>query len=561
MDLFSNWRVVYFLFNIPLRFYFACQTSYIHPDEHFQTFQALFHDNFPWEFKNPNFINRSIVPLWLVYKPTMALGEWLNLSELGIYHLFRFNLVFWNWIIVDWCIYRIMPFKHERIKALFFIATSWVTLSLQSHTFSNSIETFLLLPCVYIINDIRSYLESSNGKNYSKFKLFSLGCLISIGVFNRITFIAWLILPSIFLLKYFTFHPIRGLIPPLSFILSSLLIIAIDTSYFHKIDLLIVIRMLAMDLNFKALQLKSLPLNLWVDIISSNLHHSSSFVIAPLNNLIYNLQEDNLQDHGIHPRYLHLLVNYPLITGPLILLLPPFKLKYWRTTPFLTCISGMFILSLVKHQELRFLIPMVPLLSSLVTLDSESLIPSQAIIKLWIIYSLLLSIFYNMIHQAGIVPSMVEINDLILNTNTYSTTSLPPVLIFWRTLKPPTWMLNVQHLEFTHDGVNKSLLTPHYLTKFDSIVLETGVHDLNVIDLMGSPICKLESIYNGIDHSKQNVYLITPKNSLMWLENYQLDELWSTNWHIDMDHFEFNEFKWETFKFGLGIYKLNDNHL
>lgn len=32
-----------------------------------------------------------------------------------------------------------------------------------------------------------------------------------------------------------------------------------------------------------------------------------------LNNLHYNLDEANLAEHGLHPRYLHLLVNYPIL--------------------------------------------------------------------------------------------------------------------------------------------------------------------------------------------------------------------------------------------------------
>lgn len=38
--------------------------------------------------------------------------------------------------------------------------------------------------------------------------------------------------------------------------------------------------------------------------------------ITPLNLLRYNLKASNLQDHGLHPRYLHLLVNWPMLLGP-----------------------------------------------------------------------------------------------------------------------------------------------------------------------------------------------------------------------------------------------------
>lgn len=45
-----------------------------------------------------------------------------------------------------------------------------------------------------------------------------------------------------------------------------------------------------------------------------------SLLITPLENLRYNLDAGNLAEHGIHPRYLHLLVNLPLLFGPLALL-------------------------------------------------------------------------------------------------------------------------------------------------------------------------------------------------------------------------------------------------
>lgn len=42
-------------------------------------------------------------------------------------------------------------------------------------------------------------------------------------------------------------------------------------------------------------------------------------VITPINNLLYNLNVDNLAQHGIHPRYTHFAINLPLLYGPLAL--------------------------------------------------------------------------------------------------------------------------------------------------------------------------------------------------------------------------------------------------
>lgn len=39
----------------------------------------------------------------------------------------------------------------------------------------------------------------------------------------------------------------------------------------------------------------------------------NNFVVTPLNFLKYNVNAKNLQDHGLHPSYVHFLVNVPLL--------------------------------------------------------------------------------------------------------------------------------------------------------------------------------------------------------------------------------------------------------
>ncbi len=43
---------------------------------------------------------------------------------------------------------------------------------------------------------------------------------------------------------------------------------------------------------------------------------TSAFELTPLNFLRYNLLPANLAEHGLHPRWLHLVVNLPLIATP-----------------------------------------------------------------------------------------------------------------------------------------------------------------------------------------------------------------------------------------------------
>lgn len=51
----------------------------------------------------------------------------------------------------------------------------------------------------------------------------------------------------------------------------------------------------------------------------ASVRSEGDIVITPLNNLLYNLNVDNLAQHGLHPRYTHFVINLPLLFGPLAL--------------------------------------------------------------------------------------------------------------------------------------------------------------------------------------------------------------------------------------------------
>lgn len=505
-----SWRGMLLFAALLAKFIFAVQPSYIHPDEFFQSFQILYNDNLPWEVREIDNINRSIVPLLFTHYPMILLGKWLNLNAFQVYLFVRIQLTILTWIITDWCIYRIIPLKHERIKTILFTMTSYITLVHQTHTFSNSTETCLLLLTVYIINDIRSHLEyeksNKNVVNYSMAKLSCLGVLVSLGIFNRITFPAWILFPSFYLFKFAIQHPLRSLIPILSFLITSVANVLIDTNYYQN---------------------------------------STSCVIAPLNNLLYNMSTSNLSTHGLHPRYTHIVINYPQLVGPLVFLIFPFSTMYTRTTPFLSVLSGLSILSIFPHQELRFLIPAVPLLSTLISF-SNSRIPkiekyTKKALSLWIVYTSLLTLFYGLFHQAGVVPAISKLNDIVSPEQSSS-------LIFWRTYPPPTWMLDKSvfsnPLYFSKDNIN-----------YDALQCDGD----QVIDLMGAHVDVLNEIKLHLSNKCKDttkLYLITPKNAIINLNMTPYSIEWESFWHLDMDHFEYDIHGMSTFTPGIGIYNL-----
>ena len=121
-------------------------------------------------------------------------------------------------------------------------------------------------------------------------------------------------------------------------------------------------------------------------------------MLTPLNNILYNAKVENLKEHGLHPRYLHFLVNFPLLYGPLststlvsLLWRPRLNASLYYGNPpttsfdvlvLIEILNKMYInhkhahmlvlvsvivmamagLSIMPHQEARFLTPMlVPL--------------------------------------------------------------------------------------------------------------------------------------------------------------------------------------------------------
>ena len=481
-----NWRNVYLL-TIPLRIVLALSNSYIHPDEHFQSLEVLsarilgYETNIPWEF-DPTSPARSLAPLYLVYGPLLYLIKLLGLSltPLQIWYLLRLQMCIISWVVTDLCLYWMLPSKHERIKAIYFTLTSYITFVYQNHLFSNSVETILLLLAVYIIDDLRYIEESKINVEKSK-TLFWFGILISIGVFNRVTFPAFLILPSWYLLKYFQKHVKLIIWFLLGVGLLTILLVVTDTI----------------------------------------LYNSDTFVVAPINNLLYNAQISNLSKHGIHPFYTHVLVNLPQLLGPAGLLFLVSK-QYSRTTQFLTIISGLIFLSVVPHQEARFLIPLVPLLCCCFDLNQKWI--GSWTLYLWYLFNVAMCILMGVYHQGGVVPALDYMRQLELHGTQ----------VWWLTYSPPSWIL----------GSNS---THTILLKDKKIDYRTNY---TIIDAMGS---NLTVIMQTIQHLEKPVYLITPEASFkqhFFNTSAQFENIWSYKHHIDLDHID-----WSNLQVGLGIYQ------
>ncbi|KAI5957655.1 SMP3 [Candida theae] len=459
--------------------------SYIHPDEHFQSLEVLankilgYETNIPWEFTDSS-PARSYGPLHIAYAPILYTVRELNLdlSPLQIWYILRLQNCLVSWLVTDFCLYWMLPIKHERIKAVFFTSTSFVTLVFQNHLFSNSVETILLVSAIYIIDDLRYIQENPDLHSVKKTSsLFVLGVLVSIGVFNRITFPAFLILPGWYVVKYLTCH-IPSIVPlALGFLVPSLAFVLFDT---------------------------------WM-------YDSKEYVITPMNNLLYNSNVENLKSHGLHPLYTHFVVNLPQILGPGLLFL--ISKRYWKTTPFLSAASGLLFLSLIPHQELRFLIPILPLCCCCFDLTQKWVSPY--LIYVWYVFNLLMSILMGVFHQGGVVPVLNYVRE----------NNLKGTHIWWHTYSPPSWILGSQSAQ---------------TIALDE--LDAGNKDFTLVDAMGIDIKQVEA---SMQRKQEPVYLITPIASFQKFDATKFRPIYNYTYHIDLDHLDLNNFH-----LGLGVYQL-----
>lgn len=176
-----------------------------------------------WEWTVANPI-RSVFPLWPVYGLPMALlkGLWSRgsdglISPATIYYATRiFMLILW-FVLEGWAIHELVHSPRKRKDAVMLVASSYVTWTYQTHTFSNSVETLIVLWCLVLMQRIaghsfapRSPSEEKGpklGSDAVPRRLFIpsgliLGFLVVLGIFNRITFPAFLLIPGAQLLPH-----------------------------------------------------------------------------------------------------------------------------------------------------------------------------------------------------------------------------------------------------------------------------------------------------------------------------------------------------------------------
>lgn len=363
-----------------VRLFFTLQKSYLHPDELFQGPELIVRDllkstetTLTWEFDGAMAI-RSVVPIYFFYGPLAWLYTSIkggSVSSVGLYYAFRVQQLLWS-VVMDALVYVV---SGRQSAVLLFWASSFVSWVWFTHTFSNSHEAILVLSVLHL------------SKTRSNFGFMVMGGLAALGLFTRISFIAFMVplLVDLFRQLRTTRAWQRSLVALFAFGVVAFGIVWLDSKYFTE---------------------------------------GKDWVVTPWNNFQYNSKYENVAIHGIHARYTHLL-NLGVHLGPgLAILVPIFRLQAsisWLYAA--SAISGFLVLSLSPHQEARFLLPCIPLL--IVSSPIVTKIMQGRIFYAWLAYNLLMAAFLGTAHQSGVVPASLFLADQNIITNVSWTKSYP----------------------------------------------------------------------------------------------------------------------------------------
>lgn len=306
------------------------------------------------------------------------------------FYTLRVLMFMLSFVLEDWAIHELLPQPRERTIAITLIASTYVTWTFQTHTFSNSIETLLVLWCIVLVQRIKTNAESTMARSCA-----ALAFLGVLGTFNRITFPAFLVIPAAQLVPHLSVRSLR--IPILLFTA----ICTVATGITTDTEFYVGIRPGLRDLY-------------------------TNPVFTPWNNFTYNMDTSNLAKHGLHPFWQHAVANLPQLIGPAF---PLVLISSRKDTLFWSGISGIAMLSCFKHQEARFLLPAVPLLLASVQIPRKA---RRTWTGSWILFNLLAGVIFGIYHQGGVVPAQTWI----------SRQAGVGQVFWWKTYSPPQWLLD-----------------------------------------------------------------------------------------------------------------------
>ncbi|KAL3810410.1 hypothetical protein ACHAXA_007038 [Cyclostephanos tholiformis] len=514
-------RWVIYILLLLIRFLGVFQRGYVHPDEFFQGGQELFFGhrrnesdvgyltrdyvvkNVPWEFESRHAVRSIVPPTFMTLLPlrmytmlrhmfsTDFLTEcqksirgstsslWMtspameNLSGIEILLVPRLFMALMSVIFLDGSLWLLLLISHRRTVQgcgppieVVVLASSWPCLVFSSRPFTNSLEAMVLAFLLVIVaataecsetNYLKDKINTKKKNDDACLSLILIGAISSVGIFVRFTF-AFFAFPVVALFLMHRWKSIGGYrskclvhygVPlSFSFLLVSFAFVWVDNRYYSWQN----------------------KLDCDIKICEGGAEFSCSSIldyIAPFNALRYNSNRANLAEHGLHPRFTHLVINMPMLFGPLAIAgFGSFivnvndavagkgtSYSFTKSICQLAILSGVLILSFAPHQEPRFLIPsMVPLvflwgrqvvgegvLETSNALKRRSKL-SRLLLVLWVLFNTIPYIFFGWLHQGGLIQSLLRLENSGRIIRIKSDAPLPQAIIYYKTYMPPTFL-------------------------------------------------------------------------------------------------------------------------
>ena len=145
-----------------------------------------------------------------------VVGQDLNgyVSPRIVYYTLRVVMFLISFVLEDWAIHELIASHRHRTHATILVASSYVTWTYQTHTFSNSLEAIVVLWSLVLIDRILQQpvsdfdpVKGAHTDQAVKYRSSLLSCtvfafLIVLGTFNRITFPAFIMIPGLRLVPH-----------------------------------------------------------------------------------------------------------------------------------------------------------------------------------------------------------------------------------------------------------------------------------------------------------------------------------------------------------------------
>lgn len=139
----------------------------------------------------------------------MLLLRWLwigngndgEVPPIAVFWTLRALMFILSFVLEDWAIHELIQSPRHRRVAVLLVASSYVTWTYQTHTFSNAIETLVVAWSLVLIE--RTVALPVNTQHTPLVAPAVLGSMVMFGFFNRITFPAFLLIPGLRLIPYF----------------------------------------------------------------------------------------------------------------------------------------------------------------------------------------------------------------------------------------------------------------------------------------------------------------------------------------------------------------------